>query len=57
MNKEIALNVRIPIDLRQKMDGLKVGAYPVSLSELVRRGIELAIAEIETINKGCSHAE
>lgn len=52
--KDSVISVRVPLDLKNRMEGLRFGPYPVRVTDLVIRGIELAIDEIERTNKSRS---
>ena len=41
------LSVRVPADLKRRMEAAsETGPYPVSITNLVQRGIELALKEL-----------
>jgi Arc/MetJ-type ribon-helix-helix transcriptional regulator len=44
---DTVLNVRISSDLKRRIDeATEAGPYPVSITHLVQRGIELALKEL-----------
>lgn len=45
--RDAVLSVRIPAELKARMDRPAIGPYRVSISDLVLRGVELALTELE----------
>lgn len=46
------LSVRIRADLKARLEKPRLGPYRISITEAVERGIELALAELETLTNG-----
>jgi len=44
------ISIRIPAELKARLIGLRYGPYRVGVTDVVIRGIELALAEIEERN-------
>lgn len=49
--KQSVLSVRIRPDLKARLDQPRIGPYRVSITDLVERGIELALAELEDLQR------
>ena len=55
--KHRTLTVRLSDEVSEKLDlASKLGPYPVSLTAIVERGIELALREIEAMNQASEKA-
>lgn len=52
MTKDVNLTVRISVEMREKLDKAREGfPYKPTVTAIVERGIELALAEIEAMKK------
>lgn len=48
--RSAVLSVRISQELKDRMEAARLGPYKVSITDIIERGIELALAEMHAIS-------